>query len=497
MVADLPWADYTVRLQLQVHKYYCDNSSCRRQIFCERLPTVVAPWARRTSRLAARQHRLGLALGGNAGARLSPALGCPVSRNTLLRLLRRGARPELPTPRVLGVDDWAQRKGQTYRTVLIDMERHHAVALLPDREAATFAAWLQNHPGVEIVCRDRFEAYAQGARTGASGALQVADRFHLLKNLAEALLHVFEQYAAELKTVIAAHRKLPPPLSELTVTNTPTAQSQEALPLPLAPPSEAAQAREVRHQQRYEEIRQLREAGWTFQAIGAHLGVSRCTAARYALAPHCPPRRLRHTPLDDYKPYLLARWNAGCRTGVQLFTEIQHQGYRGKRSTVLNYITRLRKAQGLAPRSRRLTPTRPVSDPAIHPLTPRRATWLVLQRPEKSTVCELAFIIQLQQTHPVLATAITLAQQFVHALRVRSPALFDQWLLAALASEVAALQRFAQSLQRDYAAVKAGFTVPWSTGPVEGHINRLKMLKRQMFGRANLDLLAIRMLHAP
>ena len=457
----------------------------------------MAPWARRTRRLAARQHRLGLALGGNAGARLSPALGCPVSRNTLLRLLRRGTQPELPTPRVLGVDDWAQRKGQTYRTVLIDMERHHAVALLPDREAATFAAWLQNHPGVEIVCRDRFEAYAQGARTGAPGARHVADRFHLLKNLAEALLHVFEQYAGELRTVIATHRKLPPPLADLTVTTTPTAQSQEALPLPLAPPSEATQAREVRHHQRYEEIRQLREAGWTFQAIGAHLGVSRCTAARYALAPYCPPRRLRHTPLDDYKPYLLDRWNAGCRTGVQLFAEIQQQGYRGKRSTVLKYITRLRKAQGLTPRSRSLMPTRLVSDPTISPLTPRRATWLVLQRPEKSTLGESTFILQLQQTHPVLATAITLAQQFVHALRVRSPALFDQWLHETLASEVAALRRFAQSLQRDYLAVKAAFTVSWSTGPVEGHINRLKMLKRQMFGRANLDLLAIRMLHAP
>jgi transposase len=193
----------------------------------------------------------------------------------------------------------------------------------------------------------------------------------------------------------------------------------------------------------------------------------------------------------------LARWNAGCRTGVQLFAELQQQGYPGKRSTVLNYITRLRKAQGLAPRRRSLLPTRPVSDPAIHPLTPRRATWLVLQRPEKCTARDSALIARLQQAHPVLAAAIALAQQFAQLLRTRTAAQFDRWLHQARNSGVAAFHRFARSLHRDSAAVKAGMTLPWSTSPVEGHINRLKLLKRQMFGRAKLDLLAIRMLHAP
>jgi transposase len=167
-LADLPWAEYRVRLQLRVRKWFCRNRHCPRRIFTERLPTVAAPWARRTLRLAQRLIALGVALGGTAGVQLGHAWDLVVSRNTLLRGLRRRPLPALPTPRVLGVDDFALRKRQTYGTIL------------PDRTAVTFAQWLQEHPGVAVIARDRSTAYAEGARHGASEAIQVADRFHLL-----------------------------------------------------------------------------------------------------------------------------------------------------------------------------------------------------------------------------------------------------------------------------------------------------------------------------
>jgi len=495
-LADLPWAAYRVRLQLRVRKWFCCNRHCRRRIFTERLPTVAAPWARRTLRLARRLVALGVELGGTAGVRLGHAWDLAVSRNTVLRGLRRLPLPVLPTPRVLGVDDFALRKRYTYGTILVDLERRRPVALLPDRTAAPFAQWLQEHPGVEVIARDRASAYAEGARHGASEATQVADRFHLIQNLAEALDSVFTTYHQALDAVNAMERQQPVPLPDGT--------SAVPVPPPPTPPAEEARAaqRAARRQARYDAVWTLHRQGWSTTAIAAQVGCSCRTIERYVQMPTWPVRQHRRhygrSIVNPYKAYLLERWNAGCHTAIQLFQEIQARGYAGSYRRVTAYVSRIRQAQGIPPRRQARRQRLPVvAEPVSEPLTPRRATWLVLRRAEHRTEAEAQQLAQLHAQSAEVAEAIDLAQDFTHLVRQRQPEALDAWLARASTSALEAVRRFTSGLRDDYAAVKAGVTLPWSSGPVEGHINRLKMVKRQMYGRAHLDLLTRRFVRAP
>jgi transposase len=444
-LADLPWAHYRVCLQLRVRRWFCRNRSCHRRLFTERLPTVAVPWARRTLRLAQRLVALGVVLGGTAGVRLGHALGLRVSRNPLLRLLRREPEPDLPTPRVLGVDDGALRKGQTYGTILVDLERRQPVALLPDRESATLAQWLRDHPGVQVIARDRATTYADGARQGASTATQVADRFHLLRNLAETLEQVFHQHRMALKGIHMPSAALPLALAAqpaVTETPSPPPTAQPTAPLP---PSDEASPRHTHRRLRYEQVCHLARHGWPFQAIAQQVWLHRKTVAQYVRADSFPVRARPRSLLDPYKPYLLACWHQGCRTGMRLYEDIQRQGYRGGRSTVLGYFTQLRKAQGLAPRTRTMQPAPPVTDPTVQGLTPRQATWLTLRQPTERTEDEQHLLTRLPQAHAAFAQAMTLAHDFAQLLRARQPERLDAWLQQAATSSLTAFRRLAKS----------------------------------------------------
>ncbi len=495
-LADLPWAAYRVRLQLRVRKWFCGNRRCGRRIFTERLPTIAAPWGRRTLRLAQRLVALGMALGGTAGVRLSSAWDLTVSRNTLLRGLRRLPLPVLPTPRVLGVDDFALRTRHTYGTILVDLERRQPVALLPERTADTVAQWLQEHPGVEVIARDRSSAYAEGARQGAPAAIQVADRFHVLQNLREALDQVFLTHGKALDAVNDLARQQPVPLSD------------EAMAVPVPPhdiprpAQQRAAQRQARRQALHTPVWTLHQQGWTGAAIAQHVGLSLRTVQRDLRSATFAGRKRRSDAGDSlltpYKPYLLERWNAGCYTAMRLFRDLQQCGYPGSYGPVAAYARRLRHAQGLSPGQRCPRRSLPrVAEPVCQPLTPRRTTWLVLRREAKRTEAEAQQLAQLRAQSAEVAEAIDLAQDFTTLVRQRQPTQLDPWLTRATTSTLEALRRFATGLYEDYEAIKAGVTLPWSTSPVEGHINRLKMLKRQMFGRARLDLLSRRFVRAP
>lgn len=495
-LADLPWATWQVKIQLGVRKFRCVNPACQRKIFCERLSSVVAPWGRRTLRLVKQQSQLGLALGGAAGKRLSYYLFSPLSRNTLLRQVRALPLSTLATPRVLGVDDWAKRKGQRYGTVLVDLEKRCPLGLLADREAATLSTWLQQHPGIEVIARDRSRHYADGITEGAPQAQQIADRFHLLQNLARVLQMVVERHRKHLS--IEQKEVSLPTIGDVSAENYSTAPVTEVSATMLVPglPTVKSRERRAKRIERYNEIHQLHKKGWTKSAIARHLNIDRRTV-RYALqSDEFPEFRRKAKKLDPFKPYLLKRWNEGCRTSSILLEEIKQLGFKGERTIVVIYLQRLRQAQGLPPRSRNFTPGAPIQDVAVRTATPTQVTWQILRKPEELTDDDKLLTARLLDTNDDLAEAITLTQHFALMVRERLVEQLDAWLERAKTSSLSAFKRFAKSLQSDYAAVKAALTEPWSTGPVEGHINRLKMLKRQMYGRANLDLLEKRFLYA-
>ena len=378
----------------------------------------------------------------------------------------------------------------------MDLERRQPVALLPERTAEPVAQWLREHPGVEVIARDRASAYAEGARQGASEATQVADRFHLLQNLREALDQVFTTHHHALNAVNEAVCQQPIPLPDGTVA--------VPVPPPATPPLVQQQAaqRAAQRQARYEQVWTLHRQGWPRVAIAAQVGCSCRTIERYLHLPTWPGRQHRRhygrSILNPYQDYILERWNAGCHTALQLFRALQPRGYTGSYRRVTAYVSRIRQAQGIPPRRQGRRQRLPVvAEPVSQPLTPRRATWLVLRRAEQRMEAEAQQLAQLHAQSAEVAEAIDLAQDFTHLVRQRQPEHLDPWLERASTSALEAVQRFASGLRDDYAAVKAGVTLPWSTSPVEGHINRLKMVKRQMFGRAHLDLLSRRFVLAP
>ncbi|AFZ28293.1 transposase family protein (plasmid) [Cylindrospermum stagnale PCC 7417] len=494
-LTDLPWADYSITLQLRVRKFYCINTLCKRRIFTERLTSVTAPWARRTLRLAQRLSAIGLANGGEAGVRLSEQLGLTVSRNTLLKLVRSIPLPPIVTPQTLGVDDFCFRKCKTYGTALIDLERSRPIALLKDAKAEILAEWLKAHPGVKVVSRDRSKTYESGIRQGAPEAIHVADRFHLLQNLAETLNQVFATNHQALKAVDEAYSLSSVIQTDGTVVVRVPRPSRE---------QQALQLTERNHARRlaiHQQVWDLHDQGWSAKAIACQVGIGVTSVFRYLRTPTFPePTRRRsrgRSILVPYQEYILKRWDEGCYEGLALFEEIQKLGYKGSYDTVARYTRRIRTVQGIKPRKRYSVKSLPkVTQPKKLCLTPRRAVWLVLRNPDSQQPEDEELIALLIGQHPDLAEAIKLAQGFAQIVRQRLPQQLQRWLTVAESSNLTAFHRFAKRLREDYDAVKAGVTMSVSNGPVEGHINRLKMLKRQMYGRAKIDLLERRFLLA-
>lgn len=478
MLADLPWQGIPVNVRLRVRRFFCDQKACNRAIFAEPLPGVAARYGRRTERLDGWFTHVSFALGGEAGSRLLKDLGIVVSGDTLLNHIRSSRLRAHQTPKVLSVDDFAFRRGTRYGTVLVDLERHTLVDVLPDRSADTFARWLVEHPGVEIVSRDRGGEYAEAARRAAPHAVQVADRFHLLKNLRDVVLRVFKQHTEVLDLVPtpALH------LQRLTNLRLDRRASKERM---------REQARKL-----YRSINTLSKKGIKNAQIARTLGIHRHTVEKY-LAFNTPPERRHFTKkvsaIAPYEDYILRRWKQGCRNAAQIHREIIEQGYPGAYQNVVRITRYLKEREALG---------EPLPD-ASPGISAGHAAGILVKRSENCSEEETQTLKRLKTIHWITERCCTLFEEFAGMLRNKEQTSEEQarrrleeWAGRAKASGIAELGAFAVKLLQDTDAVVAAMTLPYSQGQTEGRINKLKLVKRSMYGRGKFDLLRRRVLYA-
>lgn len=490
---DLPASGRPIHLIVHARRFFCKRSTCAQKIFTERLPELCHPHAQRTIRLQEALCQLGLVVGGQVGARVGSELGFSGSRDTILRLVRQHPLPDPPQSRVVGLDDWAWKRRLRYGTLICDLERGLPIELLPDRSVETVSAWLQAHPHIDVVSRDGSAEYASAITKGAPHARQVSDRWHLTKNLANCVSVLLTQCLTEVRR---AEQAAGIPRQE----ETPIPQERRARTRAV---QQAQRARAAERLERYESMMALRRQGLLSAEIAMRLGMPERTVRHWLSrgTPYSGPRRQRPRLLDPYQPYVLSRWNQGCHNGSQLEAELRAKGYNGSQRALYRYLATLEPSAFMF--RRRSTASAKGQDASLIPPHPLRtmsvqqATWLFFRKPDELKDEERENLRVIRQASPKVETAYHLVEEFLQMVRERTGEHLDSWLGAVKASQLQAFESFVTGVQQDQDAVLAGLTLPWSNGTLEGHVNRLKLIKRSMYGRAKFDLLKLRVLHHP
>lgn len=494
-IRDLPFQGARVVLKLHLARWRCRTPECRYQIFTERLPSVVVRYARHTNRLTETGMVVGRLLGGRPSQRLLSRLGMPVSRHTVLRRVKEAVHKSVQRRgvRVVGVDDWAWKKGQSFGTILVDLESRQVVDVLPTRSAKVLSAWLEQHPEVAVVARDRQGLYAEGARRGAPGAVQVADRFHLILNLRQAVERALAVQRPHLR------------LTAGTVVVPPSFQIKEGRRMVVRSTVTQKEAETV--SQRWQEklelfraVKHMQAAGMRVKEIAQHLGVNRRRLDKWVRLEELPERsRMQPRPgmAESFRDYLRHRWEQGCRHGRTLLAEIRQLGYLGGHSQLAKLLSPWRQLtveSNPKPTEAAVKKSIPVPGRAI---SPQVAAALLSKLPAELNNHQAEVVARLKQQCPGFAVMRELVMGFRTILRVGKVSTLRRWMKQALNTGIHAMVRFVRTLKQDIEAVEAAVSQPWSNGPVEGQINRLKMLKRQMYGRGGTELLRARLLPEP
>ena len=436
---DLPWAGVPVNIQFSVRKMYCVNPQCGLKVFAERIKSV-KPYARRTNRLDQQLKAIGFALGGNPGAKLACLIGMPISSSTLLRVIINSEAPSMASPKVIGVDDWAWKRGENYGTIIIDLEKNVPIDLLEDRSAETLKKWLQQHPTVEIISRDRWGSYGQGAKAGAPNAIQVADRWHLLKNLGDTVKKMLDKQNQALRraaTEMAATINLE--YERDNKGNEVEAVSNEAIveEKPLS-----------KYELNFLEVKRLSSEGHSILSIFRQTGIHRVTIRKYLKYDEYPQRVQTKPNLEiaDYEAHLRKRWQEGERNRKQLWREICDRGYSGSPQSVYRLTEKYPRdlKKNILPK--------PIK---IKVWSARRVSLLLGKKSEALNEKEQTYINTLIAHCPKVKQAQLLMKEFKEMISQFKAEALDDWIQKAKTAGIPAFKSFAVGLGKDYDAVKA------------------------------------------
>ena len=459
--ADLPIGGRRVELTVIVRRFWCDAVLCGRRIFSEQFgPNILARYGRRTERLETIVHHLGLALGGRPAAAFALRLMVPVSNDTLLRVVRRRKRARNDKLSVIGIDDFAFRRGQTYGTIVCDLERRRPVTLLPDRALETSRSWLAERPSITTVARDRGGGYGEAIARALPHADQVADRWHLMENSSRAFLDAVGKSMRDIRRAVGSHT-----IDPQLLTCAEKLQYEGYL----------------RRRETNEAIQELSKKGVSIRQIVKQTGHSRKLVRDVLRGQRLDVFRTRPTSLDSWLPWLHSRWEQGARNALALWREMRAEGFSGQAGVVSQWAHRQRLAAKANQSGLARTPSA------------RILARLMTSARNDLTKSEAMLVAAIETNVPDLVAARKAIGDFQSMIRSKAVTKLDEWLKAAKSSLVGS---FANGVEKDIAAVRNAIVSPWSNGQTEGQITRLKLIKRQMYGRAKLDLLQARLIGA-
>jgi len=476
-LADLPISGKLVQLQLRARKFFCRNKSCPRKIFTERFSQDILPYARRLCRSIDVLRSIGLEVGGNKGALISRIAGNPVSSSTILRLIQQlEIEGTTTTSGVIGVDDWAFKKGRNYGTIIVDLERKKVVDLLPDREADTLKQWLLKHPEIHTVSRDRASAYSKGTKEGTKEAIEVADRYHLHVNLRDAFKRVLHKHSTTLKAAFIAFSR--PGNRE------PLLEEEKARSLPTPKCTSNSQ-----RQMKFEKAKELHQQGYRIKTIAKMLQAGPRTIGKYIQHDEFPKRQApvpqaTMTNFHEFREYLPKFY--GKQDYPTLYKNIRDKGFNGKYTQFCSNMNQFIKPDSDNIFLPKLSPIKTWSTSKI--------SFMVLQPEDRLKKTDQAFLKFLYNKAPEIKAAVEMAVQFKSLFKNKEEGPLESWLTRALQPE-SELRSFAQGVKHDYSAINQAVISVISNGQVEGQVNKLKNIKRMMYGRANFPLLKKMVLH--